>query len=667
LYHHAQNPPGAVAGGVVARRVVARRMVAGSLGQGSLWEGGGYAPSGTEEWKRGHTFDGPPAAAQGDRDKERVVGHKRKDADAAERNALEREIDEAKQYDPEDPLFGLTVEDLSGPRLSRRTVLRLMAAAGVLSALRFAPGLESVAYAQGTAGGHLKAGWAGVGEIRTLDPAQINQVLEFQIASNVLSGLTHINPKLVAEGDLAETWTVTPDGLHYTFKLRQGVTFHNGDPFTADDVLFTYNRSKDPNQSIQANVLEGVASVDKIDDHTVRFNLKAPQASFLVKVLERSSGRAMAIVNQRAIKEMGESNYGLMPVGTGPFKVTAHQLGQGVELAKFEHYYDPARPKLDRVTITPIVEPEPLAAAIEAGDIQIIGGNPPAAELIDRFVANPDLVVSQIPGPGFQSLWVNPWREPMKVTDFNKPFSELVQENGFKVRLALAKAFDRADLIKRALFGRGVPAFGSINPAMGYFYDDAIDGTSEQRFDLTEAKKLLADAGFPDGKGFPTFKLTITPAGRREGQIIADILKRNLGITVELDTKDFPVLIDEFDANNYDLLRVGSGGDYDPDDGLVDWMETTSKFNGPKRDKATESFGYFSDKEVDSLTEQERVQPDLAKRKALVQQANKLTSDKVASIFLYHPLDILVYRKDIVYPAESRIPGLVDLDRVSFA
>ena len=595
------------------------------------------------------------------------MGHKRKDADAAKQEALEREIDEAKRYDPEDPLFGLSVEDLSGPKLSRRTVLRLMAAAGLLSAVRFAPGLESAAFAQGTSGGHLKAGWAGAAQVTTLDPAQIDQVLEFQIASNVLSGLTHINPQLVAQGDLAENWTVSSDGLHYTFKLRQGVTFHNGDPFTADDVIFTYNRSKDPNQSIQSSVLSGVDSVDKLDDYTVRFNLKAPQASFLVKVTERASGRALAIVNQRALKEMGAAAYGLKPVGTGPFMVTAHQLGQGVELAKFDKYYDPSRPKLDRVTITPISEPEALAAAIEAGDIQLIGGNPPAAELIDRFVANKDLVVSQIPGPGFQSVWINPWREPMKVTDFNKPFSELVKEKGFMVRLAIAKALDRKDYIKRAQFGRGVPAFGTINPAMRYFYDDAIDGTSEQRFDAAAAQKLLADAGFPGGKGFPTLKLTTTAAGKRESLIIADILKRNLGINVELDIQDFSVLIQHFDANDYDILRVGSGGDYDPDDGLVDWMMTTSKFNGPNRDKATQSFGYFSDKQVDQLTDEERVQPDLAKRKALVQQANKLTSDKVASAFLYHPLDILVYRKEVNYPAESRIPGLVDLDRTTLS
>ena len=583
--------------------------------------------------------------------------------DRTSKEALRRDIEDALDFDPADPLVGLTSEDLGGPRLSRRTVLRLMAAAGVLSAVRLGAG--GAAFAQGAAGGHLKAGWAGVGEIRTLDPAQINQVLEFQIASNVLGGLTHITPDLVAEGDLATDWTVSDDGKTYTFNLRKGVTFHNGDPFTADDVIYTFNRSNDPDKSIQTSVLAGVDSVEKLDDHTVRFNLKAPQASFLVKVLERSSGRAMAIVSQRAIEEMGPEKYGLMPVGTGPFKVTQHQLGQGVVLEKFADYYDPQRPALDMVTITPIIEPEPLAAAIEAGDIHLIGGNPPAAELIDRFVANSDLVVSQIPGPGFQSLWINPWRDPFMVTDFTKSVDELKQEKGFMVRLAIAKAIDREDLIKRALFGRGVPAFGTINPAMGFFFDDAINGTSEQTFDLPAAQKLLADAGFPGGQGMRTLTLTIDPAGRREGQILADILKRNLGINVELDAKDFPVLIDQFDANDYDLLRVGSGGDYDPDDGLVDWMLTTSKFNGPNRDKSTQTFGYFSDPQVDDLVAQERVEPDLDKRKQIVQQANKITSDKVASAFLYHPLDILVYRKEVSYPAQSRIPGLVDLDRAT--
>lgn len=602
------------------------------------------------------------------------------------------ELQWAYNYDPNDPLFGLSRADLSGPKLSRRTVLRLMAAAGMLPAAGLiascaptaaptAAPTEAPTAAQPPptaevkptqpptatprpAGGHLVCGWSNTPEITTLDPARINQVLQFQIASNILSGLTHINPDLTAEGDLAETWEVSPDGLEWTFKLRKGVTFHNGDPFTADDVVFTYNRSKDPEQSIHSGVLTNVADCQKVDDYTVKLILSKPQASLLVKTLERASGRAMTIVNRRALEEMGPEQYGLTPIGTGPFKVVEHKLGQAVIVERFENYFDPTRPILDKITFQPIPEAEPLAAAIEAGDIQLIGGNPPAAQLIDRFVANPDLVVSEIPGPGFQALWMNPWRDPFKVPDFDKPLEELKKEPGFMVRLAIAKAIDRDDLIKRAQFGRGVPAFGTINPAMRYFFNTEINKTSEQRYDPEEARRLLAEAGFPNGEGFPVLKLLVTPDGKREGEIIADILKTNLNINIELDLKDWTVLVELFDKMDFDMARIGSGGDYDPDDGLVDWMQTTSKFNGPDR-PADMPFGLFSIKEVDELVEQERAETDLAKRKELVQKANKLTSDKVAAAFLFHPTDILVYRTTVIYPDVSRIPGLVDLDRTS--
>jgi ABC-type transport system substrate-binding protein len=87
----------------------------------------------------------------------------------------------------------------------------------------------------------------------------------------------------------------------------------------------------------------------------------------------------------------------------------------------------------------------------------------------------------------------------------------------------MAKAFDRDDFIEKALFGRGRPAFGTINPAMGFFFDTAINDTSEQTFDLEAARQLLAEAGFPDGEGFPTLKLLVTPGGKREGEVIANM------------------------------------------------------------------------------------------------------------------------------------------------
>lgn len=594
-----------------------------------------------------------------------------------QKDRVHDEYKRAYDFDPKDPLFGLSQKELSGPKLSRRAFLRLTAASGGALSLAQLMGAAGIILPQATrvaaqSGGEMTAGWAGAAEITTLDPAQINQVLQFQISSNVLSGLTHVNAELFAEGDLATDWSVSEDGLEWTFNLREGVTWHNGDPFTADDVVFTYNRSKDPEQSIHSGNLVNVLDVSKIDDLTVQLTLEKPQASLLVKTLERSSGRAMTIVNSRAIDELGLQQYGLTPVGTGPFMVTEHQLGQGVVLEAFPDYYDPERPMLDKITIIPIPENEPLAAAIETGDIQFIGGNGVAAELVDRFLANPDLVVTEIPGNGFQSMFINPWTEPMVVPDFNLPIEELKEQNGFKIRLAIAKAYDRDRVIQRGLFGRAVPAFGTINPAMGFYFDTSINDTSEQRFDLEAAQQLLADAGFPDGEGFPTLTLLTTPAGRRVGEIVVAMYKENLNIDIELDIKDFTVLVEDANRMNYDLLNLGSGGDFDPDDGLVDWMLTDSRFNGPNRNDADlvetfgeRPFGFYSVTEVDELIAQQAVTADPEARKALVQQANQITSDKVATIFTWHPTEIFVYRAEINFPAESQIVGLRDMDRIS--
>jgi len=587
------------------------------------------------------------------------------DDDQAE---LEATWKQAHDFDPKDPLFGLSRDEMSGPVMSRRATLRLLAAGGALTMAHLLPGTTSRALADSHgAGGTLGCGWSGVAEIVTLDPAQINQVLQFQVASNVFSGLTHIDSSLVAQGDLAESWEVSEDGRVYTFKLREGVTFHNGDAFTAEDVLFTFNRSKDPEKSIHSKVIANVANLEKLSDFEVRFTLNKPQASFLPKALERASGRAMTIVSRGGLEKLGTSQYGLTPVGTGPFKVTEHQLGQGVVLEKFENYFDSKRPKLDKVVIKPIDGPEPLAAAIEAGDIKYIGGNPVPAQLVDRFKKNPDLKVDIKPAPGFQSVWLNPWREFMKVTDFNKPLDELKKEKGFMVRLALAKALDRDLFVKQALFGNGVPAYGTINPAMGFYYDESIGSTSQQAYDPDGAKALMEAAGYPGGAGFPELELVTTPSQKRYGLVIANIYKQVLGIKVNVATKEFSVQIEDFNKMDYDMRLGGSGGDYDPDDGLVDWMITDSKFNGPTRDKAKYPFGFFSEAEVDKAISEESVTADPDARKALVQKANAITSDKVACAFLYHPVDVQVYHKSVNYPAESRIPGLHDFDRVSLA
>ena len=579
---------------------------------------------------------------------------------------IKNELKDAYDFDSKDPLFSLGKEELSGPSMSRRAALRLMAAAGTLSIWHLMPG-GGTGKALAAGSGTLRCGWAGVPEIQTIDPAKINQALQFQISSNIISGLMHIDAKLVPQGDLAESWKVSDDGKEWIFNLREGVTFHNGDRFTAEDVVFTYLRSRDPKNSLHSRVVANVKEVVAVNDHTVKFTLAEPQASFLGKTLERSAGRAMAIVSRGALAAMGDADYGLKAVGTGPFKVVSHQLGQSMVLERFENYYDPERPKLDKVIITPINEPEPLAAAMEAGDIQFIAGNEVAPEILDRFFDNPDINVISVPAPGFEAVWINPWRDPFKVTDFDKPLEELMKEKGFMVRLALAKALDRDRFIERAQFGRAFPAYGTINPAMGYYFDDKLGETSNQRYDLEEARRLLAEAGYPNGEGFRELQGVVRTGRKREMEIIKDIYKRNLNIDVKVDQMDFPVLIDAFWAMDWDILRIGSAADFDPDDAVVDWMQTASKFNGPKRDKSKMRFGYFSEKRVDELIQTQNKQTDPKVRKAMVQEANKLTSDKVACAFLYHPSWHFIFHKSVNFPEESRITGLADLDRTTIS
>ena len=161
----------------------------------------------------------------------------------------------------------------------------------------------------------------------------------------------HNDHSLVAQGDLAESWSVSPDGLNYTIKLKKGVKFHNGDRFSADDVLFTFNRSKDPEQSIHSRVIANVSELEKLNDYEVKFTLNKPQACLLTKALKRASGRATTIVSQGALDSMGLAKYGMEPVATGPYKIVEHKQGGSVVLERFADYYDSARPKLDKLQL----------------------------------------------------------------------------------------------------------------------------------------------------------------------------------------------------------------------------------------------------------------------------------------------------------------------------
>ena len=202
---------------------------------------------------------------------------------------------------------------------------------------------------------------------------------------------------------------------------------------------------------------------------------------------------------------------------------------------------------------------------------------------------------------------------------------------------------------------------------MGFYYDKDISNTSEQAYDPEGARALLASAGYPGGKGFPELELVVRPSEKRDGLVLSNIYEQVLGVKVKVVTKEFSVQIDDFFRMDFDMRLGGSGGDYDPDDGVVDWMRTTSKFNGRTRDKSKYPFGYFSEAEADRLIEEQSLTADPKARRGLVQKANAITSDKVACAFLYHPVHVQVRHKSVNFPEESRIAGLHDFDRVTLS
>src|SRR5918998_6129557 len=236
---------------------------------------------------------------------------------------------------------------LSGPHVSRRTLMRVAAATG---AAGFANRLEaqhtlatrasaarSVARqdAEPMTGGTLRVGFL-ISQIVTLDPQQLSQgVVAGSILPSIFSSLVQFDQELGLIPDLAETWEVSEDGTEYTFTLRPGLTFHNGDPLTSADVQYTYERTINPDfASPHANKLALVDSFETPDERTVALTLSAPFAPFLAVACSRGPGRALTPVPRRAVEELGDEQFGITPVGCGPFMLVPEtvDLSSGFEM-----------------------------------------------------------------------------------------------------------------------------------------------------------------------------------------------------------------------------------------------------------------------------------------------------------------------------------------------
>jgi peptide/nickel transport system substrate-binding protein len=547
----------------------------------------------------------------------------------------------------EQPMAGIDWSVLSGPRVSRRTMLALAAATGAagyasrLGAVEAASqrrmrGLRRAAQGEPKPGGTLQLGY-GISQIPNLDPAQVNLgIVAGEILPNIFSSLVQFDTELGLVPDLAENWTVSEDGLHYSFTLRDGLTFHNGDPLKAEDIVFTYERTTDPDfASPHANKLALVESVDTPDDLTVDFTLSAPFAPFLAVGFSRGPGRAMTPVSRRAFEEMGADQFDQTPVGAGPFALNAEtaDLSSGFELVAFDGWYG-GRPLLDAIQFTIIAEPSSRVSALEAGDVDMLDIVPAIG--VAQVAENPDITLVQTPGTSWVGLAMNTARPPWDNPD---------------ARMAVAKAIDRDALIESALFGLATPGIGAIAPAFAWAYIPPDQTTTPQAYNLEEAQALAEAAGIVGAA--PT--IMGTPDDQRESEVLRNQLS-DLGLDVQIEQIQQAAWNERWLAGDFDWIINGSVADADPDDGHWNFFTSEGPWNT----------GGYSNPEVDELLQATRSTAVQEERAALFHEVQAILQADVPYAFLYHTIDTTGFYNDVqgyVPIPELRYMETVWLDR----
>ena len=395
---------------------------------------------------------------------------------------------------------------------------RLALAAALSLAAGFAPGL-ALGQSTITIGMQL--------EPPNLDPtAGAAAAIDEVVYANVFEGLTRYNPDGTISPALAESWEISDDGTVYTFRLRPGVTFHDGKEFTADDVKFSLDRARaEESVNAQKALFAGIEEVTVRDPLTVEVRLSGPSGGFLTNM---AWGDAVIVAPETA--ETNATN----PVGTGPFRFARWLQGDRVELERNPSYWGPA-PALERATFRFISDPTAAFAAMMAGDVDAFPVFP-APENLAQFEADPrfEVIVGSTEGETILAM--------------NHGSPELADA---RVREAIALAIDRQEIIDGAMFGFGTPIgthFAPHNP-------DYVDLTGLTPHDPDRARALLAEAGHAEGL---TLSLKLPPPSyaRRGGEIIAAQL-REVGIETEIENLEWAQWLEQvFRGKDFDLTIV---------------------------------------------------------------------------------------------------------------
>jgi peptide/nickel transport system substrate-binding protein len=505
--------------------------------------------------------------------------------------------------------------------------LRLGALAGLIAAAM----VSAVAAAQ-----DLTVGLGGA--FTSADPHFHNLTPNNTVAAHIFDRLVHRDEHQKLVPGLATEWKAVDDTT-WEFKLRHGVKFHDGSDFTADDVVATLKRIPwVPNSPSSFRIYtQGIASTEILDPYTIRFKTAAP---YPLLPLDLSS--VMIISKKFEQASTGDFNAGRATIGTGPFRFVEFVPGDRMVLARNDDYWGP-KPAWQHVTLKLITNNSARVAALLAGDVQMIEQVPSTDYA--KLKTNPDVTLSQIVGNRVIYMALDSFRDQ---TPFATDKSGAVLPNNplkdVRVRKALSKAINRPAIVERIMEGLAIPA-GGLLPE-GFFGTSAK--LKPETFDPEAARKLLTEAGYPNG-----FGLTIHGPNDRylnDEKVLQAIgpMFNRVGIETKVVTQPWATFATQASAPTYAYSAM-----------LAGWVADTGEVSSPLRSLIAtvnkdagmggSNRGRYSNPKVDALLQKALTTVDDPKREKLLQEATEVAMADQAIIPLYYQINTWATRKGFVY------------------
>jgi ABC-type transport system substrate-binding protein len=449
----------------------------------------------------------------------------------------------------------------------------------------------------------------GVG-VYSLNPYAVNTSPLQAIWQSMMETLIEVDyDKREYRGVLAESWEMKGNKIH--FKLRKGIRFHDGTPFSSKDVIASFKRILTDRESLQAPNLRNIREMEAPDDFNVVLTLKKSDANALEDINNR------VIMKQATAEKMGAADGA--PIGTGPFKFVTWERSGQFAMRRNENYWgQPA--KIEEVIYKAIKEDAARIAALEAGQADIISNIPPHE--VGRLKANPRLRVQPVQGLRPIFLVLSPAYKPL---------------DNVKVRRAITYAIDRERIINHILEGNAYPLSGLVGSHV-FGYDS---GARAFPYDPQKARQLLNEAGFPNGFEIEYYSPTGRyPKDREVALVIVEQLSK-VGIKAILKTPEWAIFNTEYKNGKYPMYLTGRGSLIDADTLFHQYFRTGTT----KR-----TLGYSNSK-LDEILDLEQQTFDVKKREKLLMEAHRIILEDAPTVPLWNSMDVYAHRADIVWTA----------------